>query len=283
MAKGITIGADPEFFLKTSKGEVISAHDLVPGTKGEPHRLTKGAVQADGTAVEFNIDPASTADEFCENIMTTLDEIRDMIPKELEFYYAPHVKYPKKYFDSLPREATELGCDPDFSCFTGKVNVIDYVPTSRKVIRTGGGHIHIGWGEGIDVDDPIHREDCRVVTQYLMLCLQPYLDLTTPRNQRSKLYGGTGAYRPKSYGVEYREPSNFWLSGGEQEYKVLFTLIEEMMSKALDNPRRLFNDRYHWLNDINYQFTYKTPMSEKMTGIPPKHVLKRMKDVKTFR
>ncbi len=53
------IGADPEVFLKVGKKN-ISSHGLINGDKKNPLKVDKGAVQIDGTALEFNIDPAST-------------------------------------------------------------------------------------------------------------------------------------------------------------------------------------------------------------------------------
>ena len=65
----ILVGADPELFVKNpNSGEFISAHGMVPGTKYDPYKVDKGAIQVDGMALEFNIDPARTVDEFVRNI-----------------------------------------------------------------------------------------------------------------------------------------------------------------------------------------------------------------------
>lgn len=57
--KTYTIGADPEVFVGR-EGQFFSAHGLVPGNKRRPHKVDRGAVQVDGMALEFNIDPASS-------------------------------------------------------------------------------------------------------------------------------------------------------------------------------------------------------------------------------
>ncbi len=58
-----TYGCDPEVFLMVGD-KYVSAHGLFPGTKAEPFKVEKGAVQVDGLALEFNIDPAKTPEEF---------------------------------------------------------------------------------------------------------------------------------------------------------------------------------------------------------------------------
>lgn len=51
------VGADPELFVSKA-GVILSAFGLVGGTKKVPQKVERGAVQVDGMALEFNIDPA---------------------------------------------------------------------------------------------------------------------------------------------------------------------------------------------------------------------------------
>jgi len=205
----LKIGCDPEFFLKHDKFGFVSAHDLVPGTKDSPFKLEKGAVQADGTAVEFNIEPASTADEFHENIMCVLKQIRSMIDPKLKFYMYPTVQYERKYFDSLPEMPKELGCTPDYNAYNdGKANPR---PNNNTTMRTGAGHIHVGWTEDVDPFDKSHMYDCIVMTKNLDKVFTHVEKVFDNDTDRRRLYGAPGAFRPKTYGVEYRVPSNAWL------------------------------------------------------------------------
>ena len=57
---GITIGADPELFLRDGDA-ITSAIGLIGGDKYEPRLVTLGAVQEDNVLAEFNIDPAISA------------------------------------------------------------------------------------------------------------------------------------------------------------------------------------------------------------------------------
>ena len=63
----ITIGCDPEFFVKENN-KFVNAHGLIEGTKDFPQLVNKGAVQVDGMALEFNINPAKNSKEFVSNI-----------------------------------------------------------------------------------------------------------------------------------------------------------------------------------------------------------------------
>ena len=203
-----SIGCDPEFFLKEGDN-YVSAHDLVPGTKHDPFPLDCGAVQADGTAVEFNIQPAYSAGEFSRNIQSVLRQIREIIPSRFSFHLYPSVQYDPVYFRRIPVYAKQLGCDPDYNAnLNGKMNKIARKPGA---MRTGAGHIHIGWGKDLAVYDPVHITDCCEAVKYLDQTILPSESFWCDDRKRRQLYGAPGAFRPKPYGVEYRVLSNSWL------------------------------------------------------------------------
>lgn len=207
----VTIGCDPEFFLYKD-GYPVSAHDIVPGTKEEPYKLSKGAVQRDGMAVEFNIDPASTPEEFADNVLTTIGDIRQMVPKEYKFKYYPSVEFKEYYYRMVPDGPKELGCNPDYNAYTGLINTNPNVGlVGNPLLRTGAGHIHLGWTADQDKKDPSHIWDCRQVVKMMdefYGLVKPKIDLDT---RREALYGAKGAFRPTTFGVEYRVPSNAWV------------------------------------------------------------------------
>jgi hypothetical protein len=211
----VTIGADPEFFLRDiSTGEYVSAHDKVPGNKKHPEKLPDGSfVQADGTAVEFNIPPVETPKQFKENILSALNEIRKIIPSKYAFVYTPIIQYSVKEFNRIPDSAKELGCDPDFC---GQFNNIyqNKVPDTIGRYRTGSGHIHLGWTKDADtkVDSP-HFKDCVTLVNDLEIVYSSSKHIFDSTHYfREAYYGAPYAFRPKPYGVEYRSPSNAWLN-----------------------------------------------------------------------
>jgi len=208
----VKVGADPEVFLRetTWRKRYVSADKWIPGTKEEPHKLNKGAIQLDGTALEFNIDPASTREEFVENLNTVLGQIKTFVPQGYEMAFVPAVHYTPAIWRDIPEKCKELGCNPDFRA--DRNGAINEPPDNKSTMRTGSGHLHIGWGEGFDINDEVHKSDCVVLCQNLLNYFNVYENLWDKDRDRKRLYGAGGAFRPKPYGVEYRGLSNAWLS-----------------------------------------------------------------------
>lgn len=205
----ILIGADPEFFVYDQNGKYVSAYGLVSGTKKSPLPVTNGAVQVDGMALEFNINPAKDVTTFVNNIESVLSQLREMVPPSLSFRFDPVADFGKELIQSQPLEARELGCDPDFNAWeNGAPNPR---PDADFDFRTASGHIHIGWTKDEDVNNPDHLEACIMVTKQLDTMLGIAEPLWCEPNKRKTLYGNLGAFRPKPYGMEYRVLSNAWL------------------------------------------------------------------------
>ena len=207
-----TFGADPEFFLKL--GHInVSAHDLVPGTKARTFKTLNGWVQADGTAIEFNTVPASSARAFAYNVGLAIRDVRAIVPSVFKFDIAPVVKFDTAYWRYVPKKAKELGCDPDYSAFReGRLNAAPHFDSFNETYRSGGGHLHIGWGENFDYADKSHKYDCILMINSLEAVISAYSKLWDHDKTRKEWYGGDGAFRPKSFGVEWRGLSNAWVS-----------------------------------------------------------------------
>lgn len=209
--KGFTFGCDPEVFIVNAwSGEFVSAAGIIPGTKCQPHPVKQGAVQVDGMAAEFNIDPASSFEEFRNNIETVIGELKTFLPKGHDLCWSPYVRFKPEVFDAAPDEAKILGCDPDFNAWTGAVNP----PPDCEIdpyLRTAAGHLHIGWATGMEMGNVQHIMNCRDLVKQMDWLLGAWSLFEDPDDTRRRLYGKAGAFRPKPYGVEYRVLSNFWL------------------------------------------------------------------------
>lgn len=229
MSVQLLIGADPEVFVK-SNGVYVSAHNMIPGTKKSPHGVPSGAVQVDGMALEFNIEPAADVDEFMCNLDTVYSYLQEMIPEGHELDIVPTAFFDEGYIKSQPPEATELGCDPDFDAWTGARNPR---PNAAVNFRTGAGHIHVGWCEGMDIQDPDHIEACHMMIKQLDCSLGLLSLLWDNDDTRRQLYGKFGAFRPKSYGVEYRTLSNAWLRDNRTK-KVVWEITSAAFHSLMD-------------------------------------------------
>jgi len=206
------IGADPELFIKDKKtGNFLSAHDCLVGDKDSPYFVGDGAVQVDGVAAEFNIKPASNKEEFLSFIKSTRSFMESYIQEthpDAFLTATPTATFTEEYFNNLPPEAVLLGCMPDFNAYSMKQNT---PPETKEPFRTGGGHIHIGLGDVYDINNATHFENCAKIIRNLDCTLfVPSLVWDTDKKRRT-LYGQMGAFRPKSYGVEYRPLSNAFL------------------------------------------------------------------------
>lgn len=230
------IGADPEIFLR-KKGKAFSAHGVVPGTKKEPHKVDNGAIQVDGMAVEFNIDPVEMFgdrgfNQFNRNITSVIGQLKEEVKKHdpsLTFNIESVQEFDQEVFDSTPEEAKELGCDPDFNAYTKEQNPR---PEGDAVtFRTASGHIHIGWGADIPVEHPDHVTICADFVKLMDVFVGMYMTIIDPESRRRDLYGKAGAFRAKPYGVEYRTPSNLWLSNKSRR-ETIFILTKIAVNAA---------------------------------------------------
>lgn len=238
------IGADPELFVreprKANNGKLhrfISAETcdgpLIPGTKKNPFEVRGGAIQVDGVAAEFNINAAKDFKEFFGNISTVVQDLRNRIKTKKDGAYlkaVPTATFGAKYFNALPAHTRELGCEPDYSVYTG--GAPNPRPQTDKPFRTGSGHIHIGWTSGKTPFEEGHMKDCMLVVRELDKYLLTAAKDWDTDTKRMSLYGKPGSFRPKSYGVEYRPLSNAWLSSPESIQYVYYITLGVMRSIA---------------------------------------------------
>lgn len=224
----VLVGADPELFMRhPDSGDFVSAHDRIPGTKWEPHKVPFGAVQVDGMALEFNIDPASTVDQFIHNIQSVRETMVNMVPG-YNVVAESTARFQPDYFKfEVPSTAKELGCMPDYNGWTEEVN--PRPDPQGEPFRTASGHLHIGWGEGFDVEDKEHFQLCCKVARQLDYYLGMYSLLWDKDGTRRSLYGKAGAFRPKPYGMEYRVLSNRWLDN-EHLMRWIYNTIQTAMA-----------------------------------------------------
>ena len=206
-ANRVTIGADPEVFIINQSKLVFPACGLIGGTKENPIKVDKGALQEDNVMAEFNIDPAHTVEEFVTNINTVYSELVCRISRQglLVDNTMASAEFPLFLLNKYP-QAKEFGCTPDFNGYTLQENES---PDPNNTLRTCAGHVHLGFN--VEVNDEEYMNMCGSVVGYLDWIVGLWTVIEDSDTVRRERYGKAGAFRPKPYGLEYRVPSNFWL------------------------------------------------------------------------
>lgn len=196
------IGADPELFFK-KESKFISSIGLIGGSKAIPSPIGEGCfVQEDNVAVEFNIPACENLNDFQKSIAYALREINNKA-KQYGLSLAHNTASALFDEDQLDCQAARIfGCDPDYNAWTNRINP---KPKANNInLRSAGGHIHIG------LPGMSHKEQRDLIKLMDLFIGVPSIVLDKDK-QRRELYGKAGAFRPKTYGVEYRTPSNFWI------------------------------------------------------------------------
>jgi hypothetical protein len=223
-----SVGADPEVFL--GKGsQFVSAHDQLPGDKGNPHKVDKGAVQVDGMAAEFNIDPANDFEGFKGNLDTVQGVMKSMIG-DLNFIEDTSVFFDEVFVSQIPPENLVLGCEPDFNGWTMENNPS---PEETTMMRTAGGHVHVGGFNSDSIYSGPHFEAGSRLARILDETLGVYSVLWDKDDNRRSMYGKAGCFRPKTYGMEYRTLSNKWIFSDKLVHFV-WEGVKEALEKMFD-------------------------------------------------
>jgi hypothetical protein len=242
---GLTFGCDPELFVLDAEGVAVCADGLIPGTKTDPYKVPGGAVQVDGMAAEFNIDPVTTFEDFQSNCKLVMGSLKKMLPKGYTLSAVPAMEFTEKVWEESPDHAKELGCSPDFNAWTLEANPPPTPPEGSR-LRTASGHIHVGWTNDIDPFNPDHIGHCVDLVKQLDWFLGTWSVTVDKDNRRRSLYGKAGAMRFKPYGVEYRVLSNFWLTTPNRMEKMwdrTQTAIHSMRDRCLPDKFPTWNNR----------------------------------------
>lgn len=205
MSKPFSIGCDPEFFIRED-GKWVASHKFIEGDKANPQPLGRGnGVMVDNVALEFCTTPALKEKKFVQSIRQALQAIQNILPTNVEIIATPSAHFPKEELtDPVCRQ---FGCDPDFNAWDHGVQNPKPKQKDIKNLRSAGGHVHVGHAS-------LKAKEDKLTFIRLMDCMHGLVSVTLDRSQsaqnRRKLYGKAGCFRPTDYGVEYRTMSNFW-------------------------------------------------------------------------
>ena len=194
------LGSDPEVFLVDNTGKHISAIGYINADKHNPLQIADMeagfTLQEDNVSLEYGIPPAASSKEFQSHLRRVMAKSLDWLPG-LSFSNLSCIAFDEDQLEH-PR-ARIFGCEPDYNAWTLDVN--PKPAAANPALRSAGGHIHV------ETD-----LDAAAVIRAMDLFLGvPSVLMDTRGAPRRELYGKAGAFRKKSYGVEYRTLSNFWV------------------------------------------------------------------------
>jgi len=246
-----TKGIQPPVFLLGDGEEVIIKNNFPYRTY---YKETKFSVTSDGCAFEFIVQPENTFLKMRENVSLGIQKLKEMIPSDVSVAIVPHAKLKNR--DYFCRETLLTGCGQDFDAVKEIFNTCYVMHTLDETHRFAGGHIHLG----------VHNEDVNYVHEFILPLVQ-FLGLTVsipafllsnePEGEmrRKNSYGNLFNYRPTSYGIELRGPSNNWASN-----KKLAELLEKnivtSLSKYFYNPTKVESVLEKYLEDSYNAFRF---------------------------
>ena len=267
----LTFGTDPEVFAVINEDEVISPALLnrfsnLEFLNQDPKHPTfiendKFIWMMDGVACELTLkNPYQDPKLMREDLNNSLDSLQERISKlsyegnYLRVSKKPVVRIdPDKYLpylnDELIYQGFIFGCDPDKDAIIPdyECSILDVM---EHPFRYGGGHLHFGSTDKELRDyikSNVHNFIHLLAIGVGNLCIAKSI---YPKEDKDRVfhYGKPGRYRDdKKYGIEYRTPSNSWLSN--------LNMLEEIFETArkciwyLVNPKEGFEITNELLSD----------------------------------
>lgn len=194
--KMVTFGSDPELFVIDKSAEVIPSPAVITHNSN--------IVKPDGFQIELNPSTSTCRQSASSYIEIALNEARDMAVRsgyDLSFKVGHIIS--ESVWKQVGSTLKRFGCNPTLNVHEKSFKRVTGL---REKFRAGGGHIHLGIviakenvTKLVTLMDIIAGNTCVLIDR-------------DPDNARRRTnYGRAGEYRLKSYGLEYRVLSNFWL------------------------------------------------------------------------
>ena len=256
-------GTDPEIFVIDDGGNCVPPAALREDfglVFVDEKTLLNGdewSIIEDGAATEINLEPTDSSDVMNKRLEDAINGVTGFMKKnyDLDTWVFPTVpfdviKYWKERGEDF-RDCVRFGCDPDLDIYSGKYSeetTADDVPE-----RFGGGHIHMQ----APPDNMGFFDEAYYHTTILLDFLvgnsavafkRPNNEWVAAEKKRLKYYGRPGKIRLQEYpdgtkGIEYRTPSNFWITNPKVANGLLtlmntvFNVVQrpDDASKILDN------------------------------------------------
>lgn len=203
----ISFGTDPEFMIVDKEGGAVSAIDSLQEWSRENRLKQEGhEFFYDNVLAEVAVRPSFSKEEAVESIRSALQIYADLVAPNYLKAQASR-EYPQKLLEH--KDAIEAGCSADECAYQMMVIEPETDMFVDQTLRSGGGHVHVG-------TDLTKEISCGAtfLTRMLDLFLgvpSVLIDKDPTSKRRRELYGHSGRFRKKEYGMEYRTLGNFWL------------------------------------------------------------------------
>jgi hypothetical protein len=220
-----TLGCDPEFFLK--KGTKIIGSELVIAEDGlkvgslfdtSTDKDNRSKFVRDGVQAELNPRQNTCRASLASEISACMRVLNgELVKHKVKADFSRLVKITKPELLKLSEKSRVFGCAPSMSIYGEKIDIGTIDPMKYRK-RAAGGHLHIGHGPHYGKNTGLYRavkEDYeRTVAMLDIICGNTLVlvDRDKGNIERRKVYGRAGEYRLPPHGLEYRTPSNFWLT-----------------------------------------------------------------------
>ena len=201
------VGADPEVFLADVNDNIVPCVGIFKGTKAKPWTPPgyEGGymMQEDNVMCEFNVPTAfSKRDGYyimqhAKKMVIGQAKLHNLTPK---WGVSDHKFKPTQL---RSKQAQAIGCESDNDAYTGG-GARSILPDLTQW-RSCGGHIHLGG----DFKCP---DFVAALFAELFIAIAGQCSGVRHEGARAKWYGQPGIYRSKTYGIEYRSPSNRWIT-----------------------------------------------------------------------
>jgi hypothetical protein len=208
----VSFGSDPELFVVSKEQEVIPSTAVI---------TSSDVVKPDGFQIELNPLTSTCRQSASSYIYSALFDARAMALKmgyDLSFKVGHIIS--DEVWSKVDLKMKRFGCNPTLNVHEKNFKRVTGL---REKFRAGGGHIHLGF--------TFNRADApKIVTMMDILAGNTFVLIDRdPDNIRRRInYGRAGEYRLKSYGIEYRVLSNFWM----KKY-VLWSMATGLLREAI--------------------------------------------------
>ncbi len=252
-SSNLTFGTDPEVAAVYYKDGIeyvqpapyfrieLGAVTEKPKSK-HPIHINRFGIQVieDGAAFEFIVPPTRDFDQMYDDIQFGLSELSALLHKyDHCISVAPTLDYEIERFldkDDDYKQCLMFGCDPDKDAIL-KNYVCDVIDAMRHPYRYFGGHFQIGCSDarGRRLIQTHYVPFIKLCSIFIGNSVMASSSKTELEKIRAKLYGQPGRYRIQPWGIEYRTPSNSWITNRVTMAKMFRGA--EIAFRLLQNPK----------------------------------------------